>query len=69
LKEVTGVSGKTSTSGGTSDGRFLSAAGADVIELGPSFKTIHKVNEQVAIGDLECLVKIYKNLLERVCIQ
>lgn len=66
MKEVTGAVGKSSTSGGTSDGRFLSAAGAEVIELGPSFKTIHKVNEQVAIEDLELLVKIYGNLLERL---
>lgn len=66
MKEVTGAVGKSSTSGGTSDGRFLSAAGAEVIELGPSFKTIHKVNEQVAIEDLERLVKIYGNLLERL---
>jgi acetylornithine deacetylase/succinyl-diaminopimelate desuccinylase-like protein len=51
---------------GTSDGRFLSAAGAQVIELGPSYKTIHQVNEQVHISDLEVLCQIYENLLERL---
>jgi succinyl-diaminopimelate desuccinylase len=64
--EVTGTRSKLSTSGGTSDGRFLSAAGAQVIELGPSYKTIHKVNEHVHVGDLETLCKIYENLLERL---
>lgn len=64
--EVTGTKSKLSTSGGTSDGRFLSAAGAQVIELGLSYKTIHKVNEHVHIKDLETLCKIYENLLERL---
>ena len=64
--EVTGIKGVLSTSGGTSDGRFLSAAGAQVIELGPSYKTIHKVNERVHLSDLEVLCRIYENLLERL---
>lgn len=52
---------------GTSDGRFLAAAGcSQVIELGPSHKTIHKVNEHVAIEDLQVLADIYVNLLERL---
>lgn len=63
---MTGTKGQISTSGGTSDGRFLSAAGAQVIELGPSYKTIHKVNEHVKISDLEILCKIYEDLLERL---
>lgn len=63
---MTGTKGQISTSGGTSDGRFLSAAGAQVIELGPSYKTIHKVNEHVQISDLEILCKIYEDLLERL---
>lgn len=64
--QVTGMKGKLSTSGGTSDGRFLAAAGAQVIELGPSYKTIHKVNEHVHLDDLEILCRIYENLLERL---
>jgi len=52
---------------GTSDGRFLAAAGcSQVIELGPSSKTIHKVDEHVSIEDLQVLVDIYNNLLERL---
>lgn len=52
IDEVTGTTAKLCTSGGMSNGRFLSAAGAQVIELGPSNKTIHKVNERVKLSDL-----------------
>ncbi len=55
---------------GTSDGRFLAAAGcSQVIELGPTHKTIHKVDEHVAIEDLQVLVDIYENLLERLLLK
>ena len=64
--QVTGEESKISTSGGTSDGRFLSSAGAQVIELGPSYKTIHKVNEHVSISDLDTLCQIYIALLGRL---
>lgn len=64
--EVTGITAQTCTSGGTSDGRFVAATGAQVIELGPINKTIHKINEQVAIADLEVLSDIYENLLTRL---
>eukprot|EP00984_Skeletonema_dohrnii_P038507 scaffold41796_cov133-Skeletonema_dohrnii-CCMP3373.AAC.1 len=65
--EVTGAEGTLCTSGGTSDGRFLAAAGcSQVIELGPSHKTIHKVDEHVSIEDLQVLADIYNNLLERL---
>ena len=67
--EVTGIKSELCTSGGTSDGRFLRAAGSQVIELGPTHKTIHKVNEHVAIKDLEVLADIYENLLERLLLQ
>ena len=63
---MTGTCSKLSTSGGTSDGRFLRAAGAHVIELGLSYKTIHKINEHVHISDLEALSHIYEDLLERL---
>jgi len=65
--EVTGTdSTVTCTSGGTSDGRFISAAGAQVIELGPINKTIHKINEHVAVADLDLLADIYEHLLSRL---
>jgi len=64
--EVTGSESKACTSGGTSDGRFLSAVGAQVIEVGPINKTIHKINEHVATADLDVLAKLYENLLFRL---
>jgi succinyl-diaminopimelate desuccinylase len=66
VHEVTGITSRACTSGGTSDGRFLAAAGAQVVELGPINKTIHKVNEHVVIEDLAVLADIYENLLERL---
>ena len=64
--EVTGSEGSLCTSGGTSDGRFLAAVGSEVVELGPTHATIHKVDEHVPVQDLEILAKIYENLLERL---
>ncbi|MBO9491907.1 succinyl-diaminopimelate desuccinylase [Endozoicomonas sp. G2_1] len=59
ILSTTGRETELSTSGGTSDGRFIAPTGAEVIELGPSNKTIHQVNECVSIADLEQLVDIY----------
>ena len=52
-----------STSGGTSDGRFIAPRNVEVVELGPSNATIHKVNEQVSIQSLEKLSAIYEDIL------
>jgi len=65
-REVMGGETRACTSGGTSDGRFFSAAGAQVVELGPINKTIHQINERVVITDLEALCNIYENLLTRL---
>jgi succinyl-diaminopimelate desuccinylase len=53
-----------STSGGTSDGRFIAAAGAQVVELGPWNGTIHQVNECVPVADLPRLARVYSRILE-----
>jgi succinyl-diaminopimelate desuccinylase len=53
-----------STSGGTSDGRFIAPYGVDVVELGPINKTIHKIDEEVLIDDLIRLEKIYFRIAE-----
>jgi succinyl-diaminopimelate desuccinylase len=66
IKTVTGLTTELSTSGGTSDARFIAPTGAQVVELGPSNKTIHKINESVNIDDLETLVKIYQVTLENL---
>lgn len=63
---VTGIKPQLSTSGGTSDGRFIAPTGAKVIELGPCNATIHQVNESVACKDLEQLCDIYYACLKNV---
>ncbi len=64
----TGLQPELSTSGGTSDGRFIAPTGAQVIELGPLNATIHKINEQVAVDDLEQLSRIYQDILTRLLV-
>lgn len=66
VREVTGVETRLSTSGGTSDGRFIAPTGAQVVELGPLNATIHKVNECVAIADLDALSSVYEDILHRL---
>ena len=58
-----------STSGGTSDGRFIAPYGIDVVELGPINETIHKVNELVSIADLERLERIYFRIAELLLVE
>ncbi|WP_448548622.1 succinyl-diaminopimelate desuccinylase [Thalassotalea fusca] len=65
-KAVLAITGKApllSTSGGTSDGRFIAPTGAQVVELGPCNRTIHQINECVKCDDLEKLVDIYYQIL------
>lgn len=64
VESVTGKLPELSTSGGTSDGRFIAPTGAQVIELGPCNATIHKVNESVSVKDLEDLTLMYEKILE-----
>jgi len=63
IQEITHRRAELSTSGGTSDGRFIAPTGAQVLELGPLNATIHQVNECVAVDDLEKLSKIYHGIL------
>ena len=65
-KEQLGVEPQLRTDGGTSDARFISAHGAQVIELGPVNSTIHQVNECVSVEDLEKLSKLYQLILEKL---
>ena len=69
IKTVTGIEPQLSTSGGTSDGRFIADICPQVVEMGPRNATIHKINEYVEVKDLEQLPEIYrltlKNLLPR----
>lgn len=66
IREVTGIDTELSTSGGTSDGRFIAPTGTQVLELGPLNATIHKVNECVSVSDLDTLSTIYEGILERL---
>jgi succinyl-diaminopimelate desuccinylase len=55
-----------SCTGGTSDGRFIADICAELVELGPVNATIHKVDERVAVADLEPLARIHRRILERL---
>lgn len=65
VRETTGIEPEISTSGGTSDGRFIAPTGAEVIELGPVNATIHKVDECVKVDDLLVLSEIYEKILTK----
>ena len=69
IKSVTNYDTELSTSGGTSDGRFIAPTGAQVIELGPLNATIHQVDECVSIADLDILSDIYEKLLTELLIK
>jgi succinyl-diaminopimelate desuccinylase len=62
--EATGSKPELSTGGGTSDGRFIAPAGADVVELGPVHASIHKIDEHVRIADIERLCGVFRRTLE-----
>jgi succinyl-diaminopimelate desuccinylase len=64
IKDITSLEAELSTTGGTSDGRFIAPTGSQVVELGPINATIHKVNECVAVADLDKLSQIYNRVLE-----
>ena len=66
IHDETGISTQLSTTGGTSDGRFIAQICPQVIELGPPNATIHKINEHVALADIEPLKNIYRRVLERL---
>ena len=64
VEEHTGRAPELSTGGGTSDGRFISPAGVDVVELGPISASIHKIDEHVRLDDVGALASMYQRILE-----
>ena len=66
VREVCGVTPAISCTGGTSDGRFIADICREVVELGPINATIHKINERVAVSDLEPLAALYRGILQRL---
>ena len=65
-RELCGLEPEQSTGGGTSDGRFIAPLGAEVVEIGPVNATIHKVDEYVAVDELERLPSVYQAVCERM---
>ena len=63
VEKVTGLQPKLDTGGGTSDGRYIAPTGAEVIEFGPINASIHKIDECVAVSELEALVEIYSEIM------
>jgi len=64
IRGETGIEAQLSTTGGTSDGRFISRICPQVIELGPVNASIHKIDEHVRVADIESLKNIYRRTIE-----
>jgi succinyl-diaminopimelate desuccinylase len=69
IRDVTGRVPTLSCEGGTSDGRYIARICPEVVEIGPVNATIHKLNERVAVADLEPLAAIYEGILERLLVR
>src|SRR5207247_10601931 len=66
IKQICNKAPELSCTGGTSDGRFIADICPEVVELGPVNATIHKVNEGIAVADLEPLTELYRGILRRL---
>jgi len=66
IGEHCGIAPEASTGGGTSDGRFIAPLGAEVVEVGPVNASIHKIDESVALDELERLPRLYHSIAERL---
>ena len=66
IRQITGLDTQLSNAGGTYDGRFIAPMGTQVVELGPVNATIHQVDENVNIKDLDILTEIYQRLLQNL---
>jgi succinyl-diaminopimelate desuccinylase len=66
IAQETGLGTELSTTGGTSDGRFIATLCPQVIELGPPNASIHKIDEHIALADIEPLTNIYRRTLEHL---
>ena len=66
IQETLNIKPELSTGGGTSDGRFIAPMGAQIVELGPVNKSIHKVNEHIDLDALDQLTVVYQKVLEKL---
>jgi succinyl-diaminopimelate desuccinylase len=63
IREISGIDTELSTSGGTSDGRFIASIAREVLEFGPVNESIHKLNEYIALEDIGPLTRIYETVI------
>ena len=68
VKQELGINAEPSTSGGTSDGRFIAPTGTEVVEIGPLNRTIHQIDECIAVTDLGRLSQLYRRILENILV-
>lgn len=68
IEDITNIKPAISTTGGTSDGRFIATMCDQVVEFGPINASIHKINEHIIISDVEQLKNVYKKLLEKILV-
>jgi succinyl-diaminopimelate desuccinylase len=68
IKAETGVDAEISTTGGTSDGRFIAEICREIVEFGPMNATIHKIDERLGVAEIEPLKNIYRGVLERLLV-
>jgi len=66
IRETTGIEPELSTTGGTSDGRFIADIAREVVEFGPVNESIHKIDEHVGVEELAQLARVYRGVLERL---
>ena len=66
IEQVTGINAELSTTGGTSDGRFIADIAREIVEFGPINASIHKIDENVGVEELEQLALVYQGVLERL---
>ncbi len=66
MREVCGVMPQADTGGGTSAARFIAPMGAEVVEVGPVNASIHKIDEHVALDELEALPLLYLRIVEKL---
>tara|TARA_B100000795_G_scaffold178626_1_gene135109 strand:+ start:352 stop:1479 length:1128 start_codon:yes stop_codon:yes gene_type:complete len=66
VEEISGIKPTISTTGGTSDGRFISKLCDQVVEFGPINESIHKINENVIVNDIETLKDVYKLTISKI---
>jgi succinyl-diaminopimelate desuccinylase len=66
IRSETGIETQLSTTGGTSDGRFMAQICPQVIELGPTNAMIHKIDEYLPVADIEPLKNIYRRVLKNL---